>query len=82
MAVGVRLSEDAVQGYSYYTEDYYYLETTTGDAEVGFVPSKYRSPSELSVYDISLRPLVFHDWLDGVLTIYTNTELGDFVKVT
>jgi hypothetical protein len=82
MAVGVQLSEEAVQGYSYYTDDYYYLETTTGDAKVGFIPSKYRSPSELSVYGISLRPLVFHDWLDGVLTIYTNTELGDFVKVT
>lgn len=81
MAVGVKLGKNDVSGYSYYAEDYYYLETTTEGAPIGFVPSQYRSPSSLEVYKISSRPYIFHTWVDNVFTIYTQTSFGDFVKL-
>ncbi|GAF74713.1 unnamed protein product, partial [marine sediment metagenome] len=55
---------------------------TTANNPVGYIPNSYRSPSELTVYPISSRSLLLHDWKGGSITIYTNTEIGDFVKVT
>jgi len=82
MAVGIQLSESAVPNYDHYhREGYYYLETTTAGKPVGFIPNEYKSPSELTIYPISSRPLLIHNWEGGSITIYTNTEMGDFVKV-
>jgi hypothetical protein len=80
MAVGVELKEN-LSDYKRYTGNYYFLETTTVGKPLGFIPSEYKSHSNLSVYPISSRPLLFHNWKNNSLTIFTNTELGDFVKV-
>ena len=81
MAVGVNLDEDQVSGYDYFTGSYYYLETTTEGKPVGFIPNDYRSETEIDVFPVSSRPLLMHQWRDNSLTIYTNTDIGDFVKV-
>jgi len=80
MAIGVKLNEK-LSGYEYYTDSYYFLETTTKGKPLGFIPSEYKSHCNLTVYHISSRPLLFHDWKNNSITIFTNTELGDFVKV-
>lgn len=83
MAVGVHLSESAIPDKEYYVENYYFLETTTPDKYCGSIPSQYEdSSSEATVYPIKSRPLLIHNWEGDSLTIYTNTEMGDFVKVT
>ena len=83
MAVGVHLSESAISNYDYYEDEYYFLETTTPGKPCGFIPNEYRDAlSELTVYPITSRPLLVHNWQNGTLTIYTNSELGDIVKVT
>ena len=83
MAVGVNLSESTLPNYEYYIYNYYYLETTTKGKPCGFIPTEYRaSISEVVVHPISSRPLLIHDWKDGTITSFTNTEMGDFVKVT
>lgn len=82
MAVGVHLNESDIPNYEYYVDSYYFLETTTEDKPCGFIPSQYEeSISNVTVYRISSRPLLIHNWVDNSLTIYTNTEMGDFVKV-
>lgn len=81
MAVGVNISANT--GYDYYVDGYFFLETTSKGHPLGFVPSEYRDAvSEVSVYPISSRPLLIHDWQNGDIIIFTNTERGDFVKVT
>jgi len=79
MATGVKLSEP--QNFEYYNDTYYFIETTTPNNPIGSIPNKYKSPSELTVYPISSRSLLIHSWKGGSITIYTNTEIGDFVKV-
>jgi hypothetical protein len=82
MAVGVRLAEEEIPNYDYYIEDYYFLETTTKGNTCGFIPHEYKQYNEsATIYPISNRPLFLHDWKDGTITIYTNTEIGDYVKV-
>jgi hypothetical protein len=80
MAVGVRLN-DTIPGCSYYTEDYYFLETTSKGIKCGIVPDEYENSSELTVYPIDYRPFLLHNWRNDVITIYSKTERGDFVKV-
>jgi predicted transglutaminase-like cysteine proteinase len=82
MAVGVKLGEEEIPNYDFYIEDYYFLETTTKGNNCGFIPHEYRQYNEsATIYPISERPLLLHDWKDGTITIYTSSELGDFVKV-
>lgn len=81
MAVGVKLDEDAVSRYNFYTDSYYFLETTNEGKPLGFIPKEYESPSELYVYPIKQTEFVIHNWKNGVVTIYSKTESGDFVKV-
>ena len=82
MAVGVNLSEEDIPAYDFYIDGYYFLETTTGGKLCGFVPSDYRElTSEVIIHPLSDRPLLDHSWQDGTITIFTNTEIGDFVKV-
>lgn len=81
MAVGVNLTKQENPGYQYYVDDYFFLETTNEGNKCGSIPRDYRNPSELTVYKIESRPFITHDWKDGIITIYSNTERGDFVKV-
>jgi len=82
MAVGVRLSKEEIPIYDYYIDDYYFLETTTKGKTCGFIPHEYVGLNDsVIVYPVSNRPLLMHKWKDGTITIYTNTEIGDFVKV-
>lgn len=83
MAVGVHLGESAIPDKEYYIENYYFLETTTPLKSCGFIPGQYKeSSSDVTVYPISSRALLTHNWEDNTLTIFTNTEMGDLVKVT
>ena len=81
MAIGVELGENSVSGYEYYTGSYYYLETTTEGKPLGFIPNDYKNPSDLTIHKISSRELLLHNWVDDSLTIYTDTDIGDVVKV-
>jgi len=82
MAVGVELAKSEIPYYDYYFDNYFFLETTTEGKPCGFVPNEYRdSVSDVTVYEIKSRALLTHDWLDDSLTIYTNTERGDLVKI-
>jgi len=82
MAVGVNLSENAISQYQFYVDNYYFLETTTEGKLCGFVPSEYKDlVSEVTIYPIKPRPLLIHFWENNAITIYSNTEKGDFVKV-
>jgi len=80
MAVGVNLDED-IPNYEYYIDNYYFLETTASH-KLGFIPSEYKSKSNLTVYPISSRPLLIHKWKNNSITIFKETELGDFVKAS
>jgi len=82
MAVGVKLSKEEIPNFDYFVEDYYFLETTTKGKYCGFIPHEYiGSNDSVTIYPISNRPLIMHNWKDGTITIYTNSEMGDFVKV-
>jgi hypothetical protein len=81
MAVGVKLNETAVSKYNFYTDDYYFLETTNTGKPLGFIPKEYENPSELYVYPIKQTEFVVHNWKNGAITVYSKTESGDFVKV-
>ena len=82
MAVGVGLSESAIPGYGFYTGGYYFLETTTPGKSCGFIPNEYTfSSTEVTTHPISSRAFLTHSWEGDSVLIYTNTELGDFVKV-
>jgi len=80
MAVGVNLDEN-IADYEHYTDNYYFLETTANHKR-GFIPSEYESKSNLTVYPISSRPLLIHKWKNSSITIFKDTELGDFVKAS
>jgi len=82
MAVGVKLGEEEIPNYDYYIEDYYFLETTTKGNTCGNIPHEYKQYNHTAIiYQITDRPLLLHNWKDGTITIYTNTEIGDFVNV-
>lgn len=81
MAVGVQLDEDAT-AYDYYIDNYYYIEPTSEQSPCGFVPQKYRNKQNLSIYEVSSRPLLLQNWKNGTVSIFRQTGLGDFVKAT
>ena len=82
MAVGVNLSKNAIPQYQYYVDNYYFLETTTEGKTCGFVPNEYKDlVSDVTIYPIESRALLIHHWENSAITIYSNTERGDFVKV-
>jgi len=80
MAVGVSLDEN-ISSYNHYADNYYFLETTASH-KLGFIPSEYKSKSNLTVYPISSRPLIIHKWKGDSITIFKETEIGDFVKAS
>ena len=81
MAVGVKLKEDEVSDYDHYINDYFYLETTSEGKPLGFVPNDYRSTIPMDIYPVYPRPLIFHEWKDDVIAIYSNSEIGTEIKV-
>lgn len=78
MAVGVRLNQ-TVPGYSYYIDQYYYLETTTLHMTLGRVPPEYQGLTNVTVYPISQRPLLVHSWKSA--TRYQVSTGEDYVRV-
>ena len=78
MAVGVQLNE-TIPGYSYYIDQYYFLETTALHMTLGRVPSEYQNITNVTVYPISQRPLLIHRWKSA--TRYQITTGEDYVRV-
>jgi len=78
MAVGVHLNE-TIPGYSYYIDQYYYLETTTLHMALGRVPPEYQGLTNVTVYPISQRPLLIHSWKSA--TRYQVSTGEDYVRV-
>ena len=81
MAVGVKLDKETVPKYNFYTDNYFFLETTNEGKPLGFIPKEYKSPTELYVYPIKQTEFITHNWKNSIVTIYSNTESGNFVKV-
>jgi len=79
MAVGIKLVSE-ITGYDTYEDGYYFLETTSKNHKVGYIPNSYKSKPDLEVFPISNRPLLYHDWYDGNITKFINTEIGNVVK--
>ncbi|MBE3120725.1 MAG: transglutaminase domain-containing protein [Thermoplasmata archaeon] len=79
MAVGVHLNE-TISVYSYYIDQYYFLETTTLSMPLGKVPPEYQGLSNVTVYPISSRPLLIHNWKNA--TRFTMSTGADYVSVT
>jgi hypothetical protein len=78
MAVGVHLNE-TIPLYSYYIDQYYFLETTTLHMTLGRVPPEYQGLTNISVYPISSRPLLVHSWKSA--TRFQISTGGDYVHV-
>jgi len=79
MAVGVHLNE-TISVYSYYINQYYFLETTTLSMPLGKIPPEYQGLSNVTVYPISSRPLLIHSWKNA--TRFTMSTGADYVSVT
>jgi len=79
MAVGVNLNE-TISGYSYYIEQYYFLESTTLFMPLGKIPPEYQDRTNITVYPISSRPLLIHSWKNA--TRFTLSTRADYVNVT
>ena len=79
MAVGVNLNQ-TIPGYSYYIDKYYFLETTTLHMTLGRVPPEYEGLTNVTVYPISQRPLLIHQWKSA--TRYRLSTGEDYVHVT
>ena len=82
MAVGVHLGKNEVPEYSYYKDDFFYLETTRSNWRLGRVPPEYVGISNMTIYLIAPRSLLIHSWKNA--TRYTSVigqEKTDFVKV-
>lgn len=79
MAVGVHLNE-TISGYSYYIDQYYFLETTTLFMPLGKIPPEYQGLSNVTVYPISFRPLLSHSWKNAMR--FTISTGADYVAVT
>jgi hypothetical protein len=78
MAVGVHLNE-TISVYSYYIDQYYFLETTTLSMPLGKIPPEYQGLSNVTVYPISSRPLLIHSWKNA--TRFTMSTGADYVSV-
>jgi predicted transglutaminase-like cysteine proteinase len=78
MAVGVHLNQ-TIPPYSYYIDQYYFLETTTLHMTVGKVPPEYEGLTNISVYPLTPRPLLVHRWKDA--TRYKVSTGADYVTV-
>lgn len=80
MAVGVNIEKN-LSAYHRYVDNYYFLETTTKYKQLGYIPPEYKNDKNLTVFPLNFRPLIYHQWENGTISIFRNTFLGDFVKV-
>jgi hypothetical protein len=78
MAVGVHLTTILPQ-YTYYIDQYYYLEMTAANSPVGRVPPEFQGLTNGTAYPISSRPLLIHHWLNAT-HFQTGTNI-DYVKL-
>jgi hypothetical protein len=78
MAVGVHLNE-TIPSYSYYIDQYYFLETTTLHMSVGNVPPEYEGLTNITVYPLTSRSLLAHRWKNA--TRFTVSSGDDYVRV-
>jgi len=78
MAVGVHLNE-TIPPYSYYIDQYYFLETTTLHMSVGKIPPEYEGLTNITVYPLTSRPLLAHRWKNATRFTVSNGE--DYVRV-
>ncbi len=78
MAVGVQF-DTPLQGYSTYAEDYYFLETTRASWPVGKIPDEYQQVTNITVYPITQRPVLIHQWNNA--TRYRASDGTDYVDV-
>ncbi len=78
MAVGVHLNE-SLPPYSYYIDEYYFLETTTLQMNVGKIPPEYEGQTNITVCPLTSRPLLAHRWKNA--TRYTVSNGEDYVRV-
>ncbi|MEM4258121.1 MAG: hypothetical protein QXL17_03095 [Candidatus Thermoplasmatota archaeon] len=61
MAVGVQTMQP-LESQSYYVENYYYLETTRSRWTLGRIPEEYQKLTDITLYPISNRPILLHQW--------------------
>lgn len=78
VAVGVHLDESATI-FDYYIEEYYFLETTSTGWILGKIPPEYTDLSNVTIYPISMRPLLIHSWEDA--TRYSSSDGSDYIKM-
>ena len=80
MAIGVNINEN-ISNYDRFYDDYYFLETTNRH-DLGYIPNDYKFDSNLTIYQISSRPILIHKWKNSSISIFRTTQIDDFVKVT
>ncbi len=78
VAVGVRLSKSAT-AFDYYIDQYYFLETTSTGWVLGKVPPEHDNEDNITVYQISNRPLLIHSWKNA--TRFSTSDGEDYVKL-
>jgi len=78
VAVGVHLGKSATP-YDYYIEEYYFLETTSTGWVLGKVPPEHDTQSNITVYPISLRPILIHSWKNA--TRFSSSDGEDYVEL-
>ena len=77
MAVGVHLDENLSE-YEYYADGYYFLETTRFH-DLGDVPNQYKDILNATVYPVSSRPILVHNWKNA--TRISSSDGLDYVKI-
>lgn len=78
MAVGVHLNETIAE-YTYYVDQYYFLETTTMHMMLGRVPPEYEGITNVTIYPITERFLLIHHWKSATRFQVSTGE--DYVRV-
>lgn len=76
MAVGVHLPH--LEGYTPFAGGYYFLESTAAYSPVGQIPDEYLRIVNYTIYTISPRPLLLHEWLNA--TRYQSGS-SDYVRL-
>ncbi|UCF50117.1 MAG: hypothetical protein JSU91_01150 [Thermoplasmatales archaeon] len=68
MAIGVNINQE-LSKYDYFINEYYYLETTYEDHELGDSSGAWPDIDEVTIYPLTSRPLLHHEWkkAEGVI---------------
>ncbi len=80
MAVGVNTPEN-LSGVDRYIDSYYFLEATSSNTKLGFVPKKYRGLTNVTVFPIDRRPLLTHSWVNASIITRSDGERSIKMKV-